>query len=157
MIVNNQLSQIALLYQLIEAHLRRAATSNMPMTFDELHAQGDINACAKNEAQIKDCVRSLALKGFIITAKRPTNGTPKNEMMWNLKAEPFIWGERKRRKMKEQPSKSVGVAIPILPMSKPRTIKPVGDIELLFGDTLIVIGRNVETGRMRIVLEDVAE
>lgn len=158
---NNPIAQVAQMYGLIEAHLRRAATHDIPLTLPALNKQGDIKAIAKSGWQVRDLLKSLVRKGFVI---HDTHG-----YVWNMQAPPFVIGNRSLQRTRTEPSepkvqrivspkpsldKMQGLTMPQL---KSRNVKPAKDIELVIGDTLVVIGRNPVTQRLRITIEDVGD
>lgn len=140
--ITNPVAQVVQMYNLLEAHLRRAATTHTPIGIADLNKQGDIAAIVKSPYQVRDLLKSLVKKGFSIHSK--------TGYVWNLKAPPFVVSKRFNQRMRTDPSTPVVVA-------PQRRVKVAKDIELVIGDTLIVIGRNEKTNRLRIVIEDVGE
>lgn len=154
--ISNPVAQIVQMYNLIEAHLRRAATTDKPMLPPQLLKQADIAACSKNPWQVRDLLKSLQKKGFVIHDYRG--------YVWNLKAPPFVVSNRSIQNARIMPSEATVTHVkkPRVPSIREthginRRVAPPKDIELVIGGTLIVIGRNEKTNRLRIVIEDVGE
>lgn len=173
MIINNQISQTVRLYGLVEDHLRRAATTKQPMTLNELLAQGDIAQVAlKGKESLKDCIKVLVRRGNVIVSRRDVrslgrHGGPfENQHLWDLESPPFQVGVRKQKQAKVQPSEVQNVTpkvVSVLEKSAPGNVgmyelaassKTAKEVELVLGGVSIIIGKNPDTGRLRIILEE---
>lgn len=193
---NNPIAQVAQMYNLIEDHLRRAATHDIPLTLSALNKQGDIKAIAKSGYQVRDLIKSLVRKGFVLHDERGYR--------WAMNAGPFVLSNKSLQRTRTEPSEpkvqrirapketvvedmekaapaGLGEASDLADelecmcrnyqalmvdhralkasvragLGEARKVKPAKDIELVIGDTLVVIGRNPVTHRLRITIEDV--
>jgi hypothetical protein len=142
------MSQLAKVYQLLESHLRRAASTNKPFSIAELNSQGDLAAIIKSTWQVRDILNGLSKRNFVNIIKDGNQ----NRYTWNLNAPPFIMRLKDRKMIDTQPSRP---ELTTFNESKRRVVTPAKEIELVVGKTLIVVCRNVITGRLRIVIEDV--
>jgi len=159
---NNPVSQLALLYKAIEERLRWAAAAKTPFTITELEQTESIKSIAKSPWQVRGLVLTLAGKNFIKNVGRRTGKGSPIEYEWNLKAEPFILGKRIQKAIVTTPSsvvctktdieKPAAMAEKVIQQPVVET-KPAHDIEVAFGNTLIIIGKNPETGRIRVTIE----
>lgn len=151
-------------YELLEARLRLAATNEAPVTLNDLLADPEITAVRANEKQVVNAIATLKYRGHLTVTKAPgTNNIPANHYVWDVDSPPFVVGIKtgqKANKLSSQPavivkadSLQTGAELGKIP----RAIAPVKgakEVELVFGNTLITIGRNEATGRLRLVLED---
>ncbi len=150
--INNPVVQLARMYQLIEEHTRR-----MPMSVIELNRQGDISAIRKNAWQVRDLLKTLKDRGHII--KTGAHKDAKYE--WDKTSKPFIMRTKNMHKVPSLPvvhkaEKEWTQGVHDIASIRKQVITPAKDIELVVGGTMIVVGRNPSTGRLRIVIEDVS-
>jgi len=165
--VNNPVSQLARMYSALEERLRWAATSNLPITIAELNETPAIKAIAKSEWQVRGIITTWSGKGFVKeVGRRDTKGLPV-EYMWNLNSAPFVLGKRTQKSMIINPSTpEITKAVSNIEAAETHRYQPAAaassgktkqsaesDIELAFGDTLVIIGKNPATGRIRITIE----
>jgi hypothetical protein len=145
--INNPLSQLAQIYALLEANLRKAATSHKPLTLVDLNSIPEIKDKVKSAWQVRDCMGNLAAKDFVI---KTGVGKAKN-YIWNLNAPPFVLKTSQREKIKTQPSE------PVIKQEKKRAVHstPSQEYELVIGNTMITIGKNPSTGNMRLTIEEI--
>ena len=139
--INSPLGQLAKIYGLIEASLRKAATHDKPITLSELNNVPEIKSATKSPYQVRDCISSLRDKGHLIQQGDARAKT----YMWNVNSPSFIIRTKQREKINKQPS--------IASVTKP-IIKPEPDYELVIGTTLLTISKNPSTGNTRIVIEE---
>lgn len=151
--INNPVAQIAHMYNLLEAHLRRAAGTNTPINVPTLNKQGDIAALTKSPWQVRDLLKSLDRRGYVIHKG--------NGFVWDISAGPFVISNRSLQRSRTEPSeptvhriKAPKPTLNKMPELTPRRVAVAKEIELVLGGTLVVIGRNDVTGRLRIIIED---
>lgn len=141
-------SSIAL-YNVIETLLRQALQENLPRTFREISENQDVLRVASKPQQIRDVVSTFRKKGYII--KKPMREfsdkyTP-NEFGW-------VWNPDAESVVNTPPAHKANTK-----PSKPVIVKPdIGnenekEIELVFGTTTIIVGKNPLTGRIRITID----
>ncbi len=137
----NPVAQLAKMYQLIEAALR----GPHPLSLAELNDVPDIKATSKSPWQVRDIMRTLAKKGDYVTHQ----GEGRNmKYSWNKGAKPFLLPTKLAKKAAKAPS-----TVKVIKPEKPAPA-PSKEIELVFDNTMIVIGRNAKTGRLRICIEE---
>lgn len=153
MSINNPITQLANLFNLVEARLRRAAAEKHYIGLSDLMKDPDINAAAKDHVQVKNVLKTFRDHGHLyhIGTSRWTT------YIWNVDSPPFVLGKRIERRKKVDPSEPVIVnsdtAAPNLTKLGSEAAPPK-EIELVFGKNQIVIGTNPATGRMRIIIEE---
>lgn len=136
--VNSPMAQVALMYKMIEQHLRE-----QKMSMTELNARADIAAKARSSYQVRDMVKTLLRRNYILE-----EGVGKNKVFsWNTAAPPFTLRLLHERTGTRTPSEVKTVRT--LPVTRKSD-----EVELAFGDTLVILGRNKASGRLRIVIED---
>jgi hypothetical protein len=146
--INNPVAQLAHLYNLLETELRRRSLPVNPISLKELNEK--FQQETKSPWQIRDCISTFKKKGHLTT----TFDGKTVLYMWNVLSDPFIFGKRTLNKIRTQPSKPT--VTDDLKATGYCTFKPSQkDIELIFEQTLVIVGRNLQTGRIRITIEDI--
>ena len=162
MATSNQMTQIAQMYNLLEANLRLAATNQYTMTLQELNEVSAIKELVKSKWQVRDLVtKTLARRGHVIETIR--QGKPNvKEYIWDLSSPPFMLSLRQTTKAVKKPSQPTVIKpAPEPSQSTNATIKSLAkitqEVEVVMGDITVVIGRNPKTGRIRIIIDEVEE
>lgn len=151
--INNPLTQLARMYALIEGALRFKIH-----TIEELRNLPEIKAAEKSTWQVADIVRTLYRKGHLIQGNRDKTTLCYS---WDTDSPPFIFKSKQRKQATKAPSKPTiikpnspnGPISPISPINQTAFQIPTKEIELVFDGTIVVIGKNPETGRIRITIE----
>lgn len=157
--LNNPMAQAAKMYSMIEAHLRRAAADNKPLSLYDLRKKEDIKATEKDNSQVKLILKYLRKNNYITSQGHTTN----TSYMWNLEAPPFVLPVRLAQQAPREPSE-VRAHVPeqleqawSQPGEAPRAAKVVvpksDEVELVVNGNVIIIGVNPATGRPRITLD----
>lgn len=160
--INNPISQLAKMYNMLEAHLRKAAHDNTVITIKELRSKPDVAALEKSPWQVRDALKTFRNHGHLVETTKGGRGH-EQEYYWDVNSPPFVLGKRIERRKKVDPSKPVVVNSGTdKPLAAPepnfvkletKAVSPK-EIELVFGDKQIIIGTNPVTGRMRITIEE---
>lgn len=140
--VNNPMTRLALLYQRIEAYLRKGPESTASM-----YAHHDIRELSKGQHQVKAIITGLKERGHIIQRGERAQTTYE----WDKASPPFIFTPSQRTRMKTEPSAPT-VTTQVGDRAKVAT--RAKEIELVFEHTLIIVGRNPKTGRLRFIIEE---
>lgn len=132
--------QMALFHHL-ENELRKAAEAKAPLTVKDLWERPDIKAVAKNEMQVRDKVKTLLENRLLtkVTVAESQGGDRRSRIG-------YYWRDM------EKTSEEVKVRKPPA-NGKDHVQEAVNDVELVINGVMIVVGKNPETGRIRIVIE----
>lgn len=131
------------LYHQLEVVLRKAAVEKRPMTVRDIYEVPDVKAVARNELQVRDKIKTLMDNNFLtkVTVAESQGGDKRGKIGYYWKDE-----EKTMEKDFKTPRANVHRA-------EEETQAQSKDIELVFNDVTIIIGKNPETGRIRIVIE----
>lgn len=145
--INNPVAQIAQMYNLIEAALRKEELSAA-----DLSNKPEIKALAKSAWQARDIVKTLVKKGHVTKEGEGKDATYK----WNLGSKPFVLPAATRKQAMRAPSSpnvvSNATSAPVPAKPLPASVTPK-EIEVVLDGTLIIIGRNPQNNRIRITIE----
>lgn len=139
----SQMRQGLVLFHQLELVLRQAAKDQIPLTVRDIYDTPAIKGVAKGELQVRDKIKTLHEHNLLVkvTVAESKAGDKRARIgyMWRDETKTVESLGRHGRTAKVTP-----------PHEKPITAK---DIELVVGGVTIVVGRNEETGRLRIVIE----
>ena len=158
----NAFAERAFVYSTLEAILRRAAQDNKDITVKEILDDPRIKNNNIIWWRIRDALRVLENRQFVVVS---AVGRSKF-FRWNLKAEPFTMDILLRRTAARKPSKptatkteetkteDIKATFPAVRQELlPAETATPDQLELVFSGVTVVVGRNAQTGRLRIVIE----
>lgn len=131
------------LYHQLEVVLRKAAAEKRPMTVRDIYEVPDVKAVARNELQVRDKIKTLMDNNFLtkVTVAESQGGDKRGKIG-------YYWKDEEKTIEKDFKTPRANVS-----RVEEEPQAPVKDIELVFNDVTIIIGKNPETGRIRIVIE----
>lgn len=142
------LIQIANLHEILEAELRKASSSKS-VTLNQL-VTGPLKDKYTTSAQVRTMLTSLTKLGHVTTVKADKGPA---SYSWNLDSPPYLLGQKKQRAAAVKPSK-VEVIKPESTNFK-AVAKVLHEVEIQMGGFTFIIGVNPQTGRKRIIVEDI--
>lgn len=131
------MAQLAKMYELIEAHLRKEELS-----LHALREKPDVKATEKSNWQVRDIFRTLEKHDCLI--KRGTGRGM--TYRWNPDAKPFTLNLKAAEKGARQPG-------PVAVTKPGRAPTPPKQMEIEFGGVVLTLGTNPETGLFRIIVD----
>ena len=131
------------LYHQLEVVLRKAATEKRPMTVRDIYEVPNVKAVARNELQVRDKIKTLMDNNFLtkVTVAESQGGDKRGKIG-------YYWKDEEKTIEKDFKTPRANVQ-----RVEEEPQAPNKDIELVFNDVTIIIGKNPETGRIRIVIE----
>ena len=131
------------LYHQLELVLRRAAVEKRPMTVRDIYEVPDVKAVSRNELQVRDKIKTLMDNNFLtkVTVAESQGGDKRGKIG-------YYWKDEEKTIEKDFKTPRANVQ-----RVEEEPQAPNKDIELVFNDVTIIIGKNPETGRIRIVIE----
>lgn len=138
------------LYHQLETALRKAAVEKRPMTVRDIYEVPDVKAVARNELQVRDKIKTLMDNNFLtkVTVAESQGGDKRGKIGYYWKDE-----EKTIEKDFKTPRANVHRVEEEAQVRDIERQAQSKDIELVFNDVTIIIGKNPETGRIRIVIE----
>lgn len=130
------------LFHALEVALRRVAEEKSPMTIRDLHDIPAVKQVSRGELQVRDKVKTLLDKGLLtkVTVAESQAGDKRGRIG-------FYWRDP------EKTSDLVKVRNGKKHETVPVPVPTDKNIELVINGMTIVVGKNPETGRLRIVIE----
>jgi hypothetical protein len=128
------MGQLALMYRLVEEHLRREELS-----LHALRLKDDISKNERTAWQVRDLIRTLDKHDCLIKLGTGRGTTYK----WNPEAKPFTLNLRAERLASTQPG----------PVSISKPIPKPKQMEIEFAGVVLTLGVNPETGLFRIIID----
>jgi len=134
--------QMALFHHL-ENELRKAAQDKTPLTVRDLWERPEVNAVAKTETQVRDKVKTLLENHLLtkVTVAESQGGDKRGRIGYYWRDLQKTSDDLNIRKMQSRQE----------PKHAPMIVNK--DVELVVNGITVVVGKNPETGRLRIVIE----
>lgn len=161
--LNNPMAQLANLFNVVEAQLRRAAADNKYIGLHDLYKIPEVRAAAKNRGQVKNVLKNFREHGHLIST-----GTSRwTTYIWNVDSPPFVLSVKMHQQAAREPSEvKVHATDAAKQLEKAWAGEDVDgnqpvrmvpgtseEIELVLNGRLIVVGTNPATNRLRIIIE----
>lgn len=125
------------LFSLLEQALKKASEEKQPVAVADLWANPDIQSAAGSVEQVRSKVKNLCDSGKAVQVPIAQSQAGDRKVRQG-----FMWKTDETAMMRRDADK------------KPNPVVfPTKDIELAINGTLIVIGKNPETGRIRITID----